>query len=148
VAAHTNPPRHNLSAPLTTFIGRESEVAKIKQRLSAVRLLTLTGPGGCGKTRLAIQVACDLLADFADGVWLVEFAPLADAVLVPQAVATVLGVQEQSGVKIIDSLSDHLLLRNTLLVLTTANIVALALRPRPFCKHALAYEFSPRAGKI
>ncbi len=77
----------------------------------------MTGPGGCGKTRLAIRVASDLLAEYPDGVWLAELAFLADAELVPQAVASALGVHEQAGRTIIDTLSDHLLHRCTLLVL-------------------------------
>jgi MoxR-like ATPase len=67
VALHSNPRHHNLPAPLSTFIGRETEVAEVKDRLSAQRLLTLTGPGGCGKTRLAIPAASDLTAEYADG---------------------------------------------------------------------------------
>jgi predicted ATPase/DNA-binding CsgD family transcriptional regulator len=121
-----NPRHHNLPTPLSTFIGRETEVAEVKKRLSAQRLLTLTGPGGCGKTRLAIRVASDLPTEYADGVWLVEFAPLADGVLVPQAVASVLDVQEQAGSPLIDALSDHLLHRHTLLVLDNCEHLVVA----------------------
>ena len=73
-----NPPRHNLPASLTTFIGRESEVDAIGERLlrAAVRLLTLTGPGGTGKTRLSLQVAAELLAHFPSGVYFVSLAPI------------------------------------------------------------------------
>jgi len=88
---------NNLPIQLTSFIGREREMAEIKRMLSAARLLTLTGSGGCGKTRLALQVAADLVGEFPDGAWLVELAALSDPALVPQAVASVLGVREESG---------------------------------------------------
>src|SRR5213078_3694245 len=78
---------HNLPAQLTRFIGREAAMAQVKQFLATTRLLTLTGSGGCGKTRLALHVAADLLEEYADGVWLVELAPLGDPGLVPQTVA-------------------------------------------------------------
>jgi predicted ATPase/DNA-binding NarL/FixJ family response regulator len=126
VALHSNPRFHNLPAPLSTFIGRETEVAEVKDRLSAQRLLTLTGPGGCGKTRLVIQVASELTAVYADGVWLVEFAPLADAMLVPQAVAYALSVHEQAGSTLIDALSDHLMHLHTLLVLDNCEHLVVA----------------------
>jgi predicted ATPase/class 3 adenylate cyclase/DNA-binding XRE family transcriptional regulator/Flp pilus assembly protein TadD len=86
--------RHNLPVQLTSFIGRESEMAEVKYLLSTTRLLTLTGAGGSGKTRLAIQVATDLVDAFKDGVWWVELAALSDEALVPQAIAKVLGVSE------------------------------------------------------
>ena len=126
MALHFDPRRHNLPAPLNKFIGRETEVAEVKQQLSAVRLLTLTGPGGCGKTRLALRVASDLPAEYAGGVWLVEFASLADAQLVPQAVAFTLGVHEQAGRGIIDTLTDHLLHRHSLLVLDNCEHLVVA----------------------
>jgi class 3 adenylate cyclase/DNA-binding SARP family transcriptional activator len=85
------PPLHSLEAfpnnlpqPLTSFIGREEQMAEVEQLLAAHRLVTLTGAGGCGKSRLALQVAARLLEVFPEGVWLVELAPLADLVLVPQ----------------------------------------------------------------
>lgn len=117
MAQHSNLRRHNLPAPLSTFIGRETEIDEVKQRLASVRLLTLTGPGGCGKTRLALEVARDLPPDYANGVWLAEFAPLADGDLVPQAVAAALDVHEQAGRTILDTLTHHLQHRRTLLVL-------------------------------
>jgi predicted ATPase/transcriptional regulator with XRE-family HTH domain len=88
---------HNLPAPLTSFIGRERAVADLRTRLGGVRLLTLTGAGGCGKTRLALEVATGLLDRCPDGVWLVELAGLADPALVPQAVAAAVGVRELPG---------------------------------------------------
>ena len=88
---------NNLPLQLTSFVGRQQEVAAVKEALAAARLLTLTGIGGCGKTRLALQVAADVLECYPDGVWLVELAPLADPALVPATVATVVGAREQPG---------------------------------------------------
>ncbi len=109
--------RTNLPAQLTSFVGREKEIAEIKQLLASHRLVTLTGPGGTGKTRLALHVAAEVLATFPDGVWLVELAPLADAALVPRAVATVLGLREDAGRPILATLTDFLSARNLLLIL-------------------------------
>ena len=108
---------NNLPHQLSSFIGREREMAEVKRLLTTTRLLTLTGPGGSGKTRLAIQVATDLISEFADGVWLVELAPLSDPALVLPAVASVLGVLEQPGRPLIETLADHLEPRELLLVL-------------------------------
>ena len=85
---------NNLPQQATSFIGREKELAELKRLLAKNRLLTLTGSGGCGKTRLSLQVAADSLESFPDGVWLVELAPLADPALVAQTVASVLGLKE------------------------------------------------------
>src|SRR5260221_453447 len=85
-------PRHNLPYQLTSFVGREQEIAQLKELVAANRLVTLTGAGGAGKTRLAIEVASRLVDAFADGVWLVELAALSDPRLVPQAVAQALEV--------------------------------------------------------
>jgi class 3 adenylate cyclase len=109
--------RTNLPAQLTSFVGREKEIAEIKQLLASHRLVTLTGPGGTGKTRLALHVAAEVLETFPDGVWLVELAPLADAALVPRAVATVLGLREDAGRPILATLTDFLSARNLLLIL-------------------------------
>ncbi|HLK59825.1 MAG TPA: adenylate/guanylate cyclase domain-containing protein, partial [Chthonomonadaceae bacterium] len=87
----------NLPQQLSSFIGREKEMARIKEGLERSRLLTLTGSGGCGKTRLAVQVGAELVEQYAQGVWLVELAALADPSLVPQTVAEVLGIQEAAG---------------------------------------------------
>src|SRR5215203_5391945 len=80
------------------------------------RLLNLTGTGGCGKTRLALEVAKDLVGAYPDGVWLVELAPLSDSTLIAQAVASTLGVREQPGRPLLESLKDTLRPRKTLLV--------------------------------
>jgi predicted ATPase/DNA-binding SARP family transcriptional activator len=109
--------RHNLPLQLTSFVGREREMAEVKQWLAATRLLTLTGSGGCGKTRLALQVAADLLDEYADGVWQAELAPLADPVLVPQTVATALGMCEEPGRPLVQTLADYLRQKSLLLLL-------------------------------
>jgi predicted ATPase/DNA-binding CsgD family transcriptional regulator len=108
---------HNLPAPLTSFVGREREIAEVERLLAETRLLTLTGPPGVGKTRLALEVAADVLDAFVDGVWLVELAPLPDPALVPQAVAAPLGVREQPGRALDVTLVDAVGFRQLLLVL-------------------------------
>jgi non-specific serine/threonine protein kinase len=110
--AHGRVPR-----PLTPLVGRAAEVREITARVGATRLLTLTGAGGVGKSRLAVQVACDLADGFADGAWFVELAPLADPDLVAPAVASVLGVREAPGRPIVEQLSAALRDRQLLLVL-------------------------------
>src|SRR5216683_3002705 len=109
--------KHNLPYQLTSFIGREQEIAQLEELVTAHRLVTLTGAGGAGKTRLAIEVASRLVDAFADGVWLVELAALSDPRLVPQAVAQALEVKEQPARPVIETLSDHLASRKLLLVL-------------------------------
>ncbi len=102
---------------LSSFVGREKELAEVKRLLENTRLLTLTGSGGCGKTRLALAVASELVEGFEDGVWLVDLAPLADPSLVPQAVASTLGVREQPGRPLLETLSGYLSFKKVLLVL-------------------------------
>jgi non-specific serine/threonine protein kinase len=109
-------PPNNLPSELSSFVGRERELAEVERLLEEVRLLTLTGSGGCGKTRLALA-AGERVEGFGDGVWLVELASLADPSLVPQAVASTLGVREQPGRLPTETLSDYLGSRNVLLVL-------------------------------
>jgi class 3 adenylate cyclase len=108
---------HNLPAQLTSFIGREQAMAEVKQCLATSRLVTLTGSGGCGKTRLALQVAADLLEEYAGGVWLVELAPLVDDALVPQTVASALGVREEPGRGLTETLVEYLKPKALLLIL-------------------------------
>lgn len=110
-------PHHNLPAPLTSFVGREQEMGDVKHLLGAHRLVTLTGTGGCGKTRLALQVATELVDQFPDGVWLVELAPLADPNLVARTVAAAVDVQERPDRTLLDSLVDALRSRRLLLIL-------------------------------
>ena len=108
--------RHNLPLERTSFIGRERETLEVKRLLAMTRLLTLTGVGGSGKTRLAIKVASDLAGAYPDGAWLVELAALSEGELVPQAVAKALGVREQSGRPLTETLKDALRARKMLLV--------------------------------
>jgi predicted ATPase/DNA-binding SARP family transcriptional activator/DNA-binding CsgD family transcriptional regulator len=108
---------HNLPASRTSFVGRAKEMVGVKRALAMTGVLTLTGTGGCGKTRLALEVARDLVGTYPDGVWLVELAPLSDSALVPQAVAAALGVREQPGRSLTETLSKHLGSRQTLLIL-------------------------------
>ncbi|HZP84406.1 MAG TPA: adenylate/guanylate cyclase domain-containing protein, partial [Chthonomonadaceae bacterium] len=133
---------NNLPAQPSSFIGRESEMAEVRRLLTGssasgnrqsdraaghslpangggTRLLTLTGPGGCGKTRLALQAAADLLGAYPDGVWLVEFAEIADPDRVPQAVAQALGVREEPGRSSVSALTDFLYPRRLLLLFDT-----------------------------
>jgi len=102
---------------LSSFVGREKELAEVERLLEETRLLTLTGSGGCGKTRLALAAAAELVEGYEDGVWVVELAPLADPALVPQVVASTLGVREQPGRSLTEALSYYLRTRKVLLVL-------------------------------
>ena len=108
---------HNLPAQRTSFIGREREIAEIKHLLGTTRLLTLTGSGGCGKTRLALQVAADLREQYPDGVWLVELAALADPALVPNSAAAALGIPERPTRPLTETLANYLSTKNMLLLL-------------------------------
>ncbi|TME39743.1 MAG: tetratricopeptide repeat protein [Chloroflexi bacterium] len=108
--------RDNLPLQLTSFVGRAEEVAEVTRRLSHNRLVTITGAGGVGKTRVALQVADHALERFRDGAWLVELAPVTDPSVLPQAVMAALGVREQTGRDIVETLCDHLQSRDILLV--------------------------------
>jgi len=111
------PRPNNLPIPLTSFVGRTREVAEVKRLLTSTRLLTLTGSGGCGKTRLALQVAAELLPDYAEGVWVADLAALSDPALVPHTVAAALAVSEQPGRPLTDALIDTLRPKSLLLLL-------------------------------
>ena len=110
-------PPHNLPSELSSFVGREKELAEVRRLLENNRLLTLTGSGGCGKSRLALAAASELVERFEDGVWMVELASLAEPSLVPQAVAFTLGVRERPGSSLTEALSDYLRTRKLLLIL-------------------------------
>jgi predicted ATPase len=110
-------PQHNLPAARSSFVGREREMLEIEFELATTRLLTLTGVGGSGKTRLALEVARDLREAYPDGVWLVELALLSEEVLVPKAVAQALGVPERPQEPLADTLADVLGSRQLLLIL-------------------------------
>jgi predicted ATPase/DNA-binding winged helix-turn-helix (wHTH) protein len=120
-----NPPAppHNLPQQLTSFIGRGAEIERIKEWLSSTRLLTLTGAGGCGKTRLALQVASTMLDQQPDGVWFVDLAPLSDPQLVVQAVAKALAIQEQAGKDLAETVAGLLVSRRALLLFDNAEHV-------------------------
>lgn len=109
-------PKNNLPTQLTTFIGREKEVEQIKGRMEKNRLVTLTGSGGIGKTRLSIQVASELLTEYPIGVWLVELAPLTDPALVPQSVCAALGVKPEGDTSALDALINYMHEKKILLV--------------------------------
>ncbi|MGO9156285.1 ATP-binding protein [Mycobacterium sp.] len=106
----------NLRAATTSFIGRESEVAEVQAAVKAHRLMTLTGVGGVGKTRLALEVATHLADEFPDGVWFFELAAVADPAAVPDAVAAVLGITQQPGKSVSESVAAALEGRVRLLV--------------------------------
>ena len=107
----------NLPADLTSFVGREREVAAVKRLLAKSRMITLVGTGGVGKTRVALRTAGEVKRTFHDGVWWVELAALTDPDLVAQAVADALQIQGLVADRALDSLVDHLRLQHVLLVL-------------------------------
>ena len=108
---------NNLPVQLTAFVGRDRELAEVMRLLATTHLLTLTGSGGTGKTRLSQEVGAQLLDHFADGVWLVELAPVLDPELVVQSVTGALGVREQPGRPLFDVLADYLRYKQLVLIL-------------------------------
>ena len=108
---------NNLPIQLTRFVGREQELSEVERLLTGTRLLTLTGPGGTGKTRLALQGAAAVLEQFPQGAWLVELAPVTDPQIVVQAIANVLTVRETPGRSLLETLIDYLRYKSLLLVL-------------------------------
>jgi predicted ATPase/DNA-binding XRE family transcriptional regulator len=113
----SNKPLTNLPAPLTTFIGRKKEQQDVASLIGKHRLVTLTGSGGVGKTRLAIKVGEQILENYADGVWLIDLAPLSNPVLVPRSIVTTLGLIEQATRTPLTILTDYLKTRKSLLLL-------------------------------
>lgn len=111
------PRRSNLLAQTTSFIGREDDVAELMERVSQTRLVTLTGAGGCGKTRLSLQVASGVQNTFGDGAWWVELAPLTDGALVPRAAAAAFGLIDQSDTSPLEVLTNFLRSKRALLIL-------------------------------
>ena len=108
---------HNLPAQLTSFIGREQEIAEARAALASTRILTFIGPGGTGKSRLSLQVAAGQLTEFKDGVWQVELAPLAEGAYVPSTIASTFYLREAQGVPLLDTVTDYLRSKQLLLVL-------------------------------
>ncbi|TMG83640.1 MAG: hypothetical protein E6H76_14740 [Betaproteobacteria bacterium] len=102
---------------MTSFVGRERELVEIKRLLPSKRLVTIVGVGGIGKTRLALQVAAEVIDAYRDGVWLAELGSIRDPSLVPTTVAQALGVPERSGTPPIESLRAHLKSRQIMIVL-------------------------------
>jgi predicted ATPase/DNA-binding CsgD family transcriptional regulator len=109
----------NLPAEPNSFIGRERDLSELALLLSDVRALTLCGPGGIGKTRLAVRLACDLVPEFPDGAWLVELADTVDADLLPRRVATTFGIREEGDRPLMATLAEALRARRLLLILDT-----------------------------
>ena len=107
----------NLPIQTTSFVGRDLEVKQLAELMRAHRLVTLTGVGGVGKTRLAVQVAAGMTGEFPDGVWLVELAPVGDPAALPDAVATALGITPHAGRPVVDSIVEALAGRQLLVVL-------------------------------
>lgn len=116
-AAAPAAPRHNLPLARTRFIGRETALADLTRLMASAPLLTLTGIGGCGKTRLAVQLAQQQSVAFAGGAWFVDLAPLTDGQRVPAACAAVLGIREEGETPLVERLREQLAARATLLVL-------------------------------
>jgi len=108
--------RHNLPAQLTPFIGRAEQIALLEQQLQSHRLLTLTGSGGVGKTRLAIELATRVRANFADGVWFVDLAPLTDPNAIPQRILNIWRVPEQPERSFLETLLAYLSAKKALLI--------------------------------
>ena len=117
---------NNLSEQLNSFVGRDREMEQVRQLLANSRLLTLLGMGGLGKSRLSMQVAAIVLDDYPDGVWFVELAALSETQLVPQAVASVLGVREEPGSTVVDALIRFVRDKKLLIVLDNCEHVVQA----------------------
>jgi len=108
---------NNLPTQLTSFVGREKAIEEVKDELANHRLVTLTGSGGTGKTRLSLQVAAEVFDQFEQGVWFTELAPLSDPELIPQTIQNTMGLVEQKGISILQALQEYLQEKKVLLVL-------------------------------
>lgn len=117
---------HNLPVPVTDFIGRGAEQRDLRALLERQRLVVVLGPGGAGKTRLAVELAAGLVADYPDGVWFADFATAADADLVEVCLADALGLRPEPGRPVIDTLADHITGQRLLLVLDTCDAFPVA----------------------
>lgn len=117
---------NNLPVQLTSFVGREREMAEVKRLLGSTRLLTLTGTGGTGKTRLSLQVAADLFDQFHDGVWFVEFATIDDAALVLETVAGALELRQETERPLATTLTSFLRTKQLLLIFDNCEHVVAA----------------------
>lgn len=142
-AATESKPLHNLPAQAAALIGREREITEVCSRIeqSAVRLLTLTGPGGIGKTRLSLAVAAEVVPSFPDGVFFVSLAAVVDPLLVPATIAQALGVQERAGMRLVEGIKTYVRDKKLLLimdnfehVLPARGIVSELLRASPALK--------------
>ncbi|MGE5377369.1 MAG: adenylate/guanylate cyclase domain-containing protein [Bacteroidota bacterium] len=109
--------RHNLPAQMTSFIGREKELKEIRQAVSTYRLVTLTGSGGVGKSRISLQVGSQCLSEYSDGVWLVELAPVNEPALILSTLFSIFNLREDTHRNALDVLSDHLREKSILLLL-------------------------------
>ena len=118
--------RHNLPRQLTSFVGRRREIAEISDLMDRSQLVTLSGAGGCGKTRLALEVAAEVGSRYPHGAWWVALAPLSEPALIPQAVASALGIHEQPGRPVLDTLLDWLEPKTLLLLLDNAEHLLVA----------------------
>ncbi len=120
---------HNLPAPAASFVGREAEKAELSNLVGNRRLVNVVGPGGAGKTRLALEVAGEAVPAYADGVWFVDLAAVTDPYLIAVAVAEALGVRPEPGRQILETIIDFLSSRELLLVLDTCDAHLSAVKP-------------------
>jgi non-specific serine/threonine protein kinase len=140
-AARGREPRHNLPAPITRFVGRARELDEIRDLVRRKRLVTLTGAGGAGKTRLALEVAARVRRHFPDGAWLAELAPVSDPAAVSRTLARALGLKERPGLELEEELVRHLGDRLILVILDNCEHL------RGACG-ALAAELLGRGAKV
>ena len=113
------PPLGNLTEPITSFVARDADLDGLVEALGSARLVTLVGPGGIGKTRLALEAGRRMLGTFSDGVWLIELRPIAEPESVTRAIATTLNVKEEPDRPLLDTLGDALRKRAALVILDT-----------------------------